>query len=179
MNFREVFYVSNLLSISRVFLLIPLYFALKEQTPAGNYLAIGVILLAAATDFWDGRLARRYHQQSDVGRIIDPLADKICVAASAILLIGLRDLPVWYVVLLLVRDFVILLGGLFLAFKTKVVVESNVAGKLTVGALAVVIMSYILNIHAVEKLFLWMSVGMVAISSLFYVIKMVNLLRGK
>ena len=179
MNLREIFYISNLLSISRVFLLIPTYFLLKQQTPAGNYWAIGVILLAAATDFWDGRLARRFHQESDVGRVIDPLADKICVATTAILLVGLRDLPVWYVVLLIVRDLVILLGGLFLAFKTKIVVESNVVGKLTVGALAVVIITYIVNIDAVEKLFLWLSVGMVAISSLFYLIKMVNLLRRK
>lgn len=179
MSVREIFYVSNLLSISRIFLLIPIYYLLKQQTSAGNYLTIAVMLLAAATDFWDGRLARRYHQQTDLGRVLDPLADKICVAAAAILLIGLRGLPLWYVVLILARDLMILIGGLFLMYKTKQVVESNWAGKITVGGLAVVIMTYTLNIEVVERPFLWISVGMVVISSLFYLIKMVNLLRRK
>ena len=177
MNFREVFYVSNLLSISRIFLLIPLYFLLKQQTPSANYWVIFVMLLGAATDFWDGRLARRLQQQSDLGRIIDPVADKICVAVAVVLLVGLRGLPVWYVVLILARDLLILAGGLFLMQKTKQVVESNRPGKITVGGLAVVIMTYTLDIEVVERPFLWISVGMVAISSLFYLIKMVHLLR--
>ncbi len=179
MNFREVFYISNLLSVSRIFLLIPIYYLLKQQTPAGNYLTITVMLLAAATDFWDGRLARLRNEQSDLGRILDPLADKICVAAAAILLVGLRGLPLWYVALILVRDLMILIGGLFLMYKTKKVVESNWPGKITAGGLAVVIMTYTLNLEVVERPFLWISVGMVVISSLFYLIKMVNLLRQK
>jgi CDP-diacylglycerol--glycerol-3-phosphate 3-phosphatidyltransferase len=176
---RELFYISNLLSVSRIFLLIPIYFCLRQTTPAGNYGAIFFMLLAAATDFWDGRLARRYHQQTDLGRVIDPLADKICVAAAAILLIGLRGLPLWYVALILVRDLTILSGGLFLMYKTKQVVESNWPGKITAGGLAVVIMTYTLDIELLKRPFLWISVGMVVISSLFYLIKMVNLLGEK
>jgi CDP-diacylglycerol--glycerol-3-phosphate 3-phosphatidyltransferase len=177
LNFREIFYASNLLSISRILLLIPIYLCLQQQTSAGNYATIFLILLGAATDFWDGRLARSRHEQSDLGRILDPVADKICVAILAILMYGFRDLPLWYVGLLLLRDLLILVGGLLLMYKTKLVVESNWPGKITVGGLAVVIMTYTLDIEVLERPFLWISVGMVLISSLFYVIKMVNLLR--
>ncbi|MDZ7343676.1 MAG: CDP-alcohol phosphatidyltransferase family protein, partial [candidate division KSB1 bacterium] len=76
--------VSNLLSFSRIILLIPILLFLRENTPAGNYKAVGVMLLAAATDWFDGYFARRFHQKTDVGRVIDPVSDKICVGAVAI-----------------------------------------------------------------------------------------------
>ncbi|NIR51167.1 CDP-alcohol phosphatidyltransferase family protein [candidate division KSB1 bacterium] len=167
-NLGEIHYISNLLSLSRIFLLIPLYLSLKLETTVGNYLAFFVMLLIAATDFWDGYLARKLNQKSDLGRILDPIADKVCVAVAGFLLITLRDLPVWYFLLLIGRDLAILILGLFVVYKTKAVVESNWIGKVAVTGVAVVLIAFTLELEPVKLPFLWISVGLVVASSLSY-----------
>lgn len=176
---REIFYISNLLSISRIVLLIPIYYFLRLQNATGNYLAVFVMILAAATDTFDGRLARRLNQVSDYGRILDPIADKICIGVIAVILVTIRDLPLWYVVLIISRDLAILLLGLLLAFKTKVVVESNIIGKVTVTALAIVVIAFSLGLDPIKWFFLWCSVVLVAASSVSYLMKMIPLLRKR
>ncbi|MFQ5822444.1 MAG: CDP-alcohol phosphatidyltransferase family protein [bacterium] len=176
---RELFYISNLLSISRIIFLIPIYYLLKLQTSMGNYLAVLVMILAATTDIFDGRLARRLNQVTVYGRILDPVVDKICIAVIGMILVATRDLPFWYFILIVVRDIAILLIGLILVFKTKMVVESNIVGKVTVTALAVVVIAFTLELDAVKWFFLWCSVVLIAASSVIYLIKMVTLLREK
>jgi len=176
---QEIFYISNLLSIARIVLLIPIYYLLNLQTPKGNYLAVIVMLIASATDTFDGRLARRLNQVSDFGRLLDPVADKICISVIAVILVTTRDLPLWYLILIVARDLAILLIGLFLAFKTKVVVEANVVGKVTVTALAVVVIAFALELDPLKWFFLWCSVGLIAASSVIYLWQMVNYLRKR
>ena len=179
MKLQQIWYISNLLSLSRVILLIPIYLLLKLQTAAGNYLAVFIMFIAAATDYFDGHLARKYKQRSDLGRVLDPLSDKICILVTGLILIKIRDLPIWYFLLLVSRDLAILIFGLFLTLKMKMVVESNKIGKVTVAGLAVVLISFTLQLDAVKWLFLWISVGLIAISSINYLLDMVDLLRKR
>lgn len=137
------------------------------------------MLLIAATDFFDGRLARQLNLKTDLGRIIDPMADKICVAVLGFLLIKMRQLPAWYLILLVSRDLAILILGLFLVFKTKIVAESNWIGKVTVTAVGVVLISFTLALDVVKQPFLWISVGLVAASSLSYLWKFISFSRQK
>ncbi len=146
--------ISNLLSISRALLLLPILFFLHQNTTAGNALAVAIIFLAGATDWLDGYLARRLHQQSDFGRIVDPLSDKICVAGVAIYLAWYRDFPVWFLILILARDFTILIIGLLMTVRVKVP-ESNWPGKVAVTQLAVVLLAFALNIELVKWPFFW------------------------
>jgi CDP-diacylglycerol--glycerol-3-phosphate 3-phosphatidyltransferase len=177
-KFREVFYISNLLSLARIGLLIPFYFSLTAQTQMGNSLAVVVMLLGALTDYLDGYFARTYQQQTDLGRILDPLADKLCMVIGAWLLITQRSLPVWYFVILAARDLSILLLALFIATKTRVVVESNVLGKFTAGAISLTLFSFTVQLDVVKWIFLWLSLWLVLASSLRYLQKVVNMLRG-
>ena len=171
--YRELFYISNILSLSRIILVIPVYYCLKIESTAGNLWAVFFMLLACLTDSFDGRLARRLHQQSDLGRILDPLADKIAVGILAILLVSLRDLPLWFVILVIARDLLILFAGLFIMYRTKHVVESNQLGKMTVTALAVLIIAYTLQApEALRLFFLWASVGFLLVSAIVYAVTM-------
>jgi CDP-diacylglycerol--glycerol-3-phosphate 3-phosphatidyltransferase len=169
---RELFYVSNLLSISRILLVVPIYFLLRLETTKADYWAVFVMFVAGLTDQFDGRLARRWHQQTDLGRTLDPIADKIAVAVMAILLIQLRDLPLWFVVTIVARDLVILVLGLYIAYRTGIVVESNNLGKVTITAIAVVIVVYTLRVESVREIFLWVTVVLLAASSLGYLTKL-------
>ncbi|MFQ5638351.1 MAG: CDP-alcohol phosphatidyltransferase family protein [bacterium] len=168
MRFAELGYISNLLSLSRVFLVIPLYFCLKLESESANYWAFFVMVLIAATDVFDGRLARKLKQQSDLGRILDPLADKVGVAITCVLLVKLRDLPLWYLIVILSRDIAILILALFWIAKTKVVVESRLIGKATVLAIGIVLIVFTLQLESVKWPFLWLSLMLVVISSIDY-----------
>jgi CDP-diacylglycerol--glycerol-3-phosphate 3-phosphatidyltransferase len=165
--------VSNFLSFSRIILLVPILLFLHENTLAGNFKAVGFMLLAAATDWFDGYFARRFRQKSDLGRIIDPLSDKICVGAVAIYLTVYRDFPLWFLILILARDFSILVLGFFITLR-RGVPESNWYGKVAVTALAIVLITFTLDIRPLKWPFFWIMVGLFFISVVAYVSRFIR-----
>ncbi len=89
-------------------LVVPLIYVLLAE----NYwLALWIIFVASISDGLDGFLARHYHWQSRLGSILDPLADKLLLISSFIMLAWLGHLPYWLMLLALGRDFAIMLGG--------------------------------------------------------------------
>ncbi len=171
MRINELAYISNMLSLTRVILVIPIYYLLNLQTEIGGYLAVAVMFLAALTDAYDGRLARKLKQRTDLGRILDPLADKITIAGIAIILAETRGLPVWFVALIILRDVGIVVLSSFLVLRTKVMVESNVLGKITVTILGLTVVAYTLGLSFRETL-LYFSLVLLAVSSISYSFRM-------
>ena len=76
----------NLLTYSRIIAAPVVVGLLFLAPPVGNLLALGVYTFACVTDFFDGYLARAWHQQSALGRFLDPIADKVLVAAVLLML---------------------------------------------------------------------------------------------
>ena len=128
---RQVFTVPNVLSLLRLFM-VPLVVLLLLGRD--DLAAVIVFVLAAATDFFDGVLARRT-QPTLVGKILDPVADRLMLSSTAIVLAVLGSLPVWAVAILVVRDLFGLVGGL--AFGRNLSV--NRAGKAATALLMVAI----------------------------------------
>ncbi len=93
--------ISRLLGVP--FILAGLYF----NTPAARWLALGIFLIAAGTDWLDGYLARRLNQVTDLGKFLDPLVDKLLVLAPLLVLIELGQVPAWGVFLILLRELAI------------------------------------------------------------------------
>jgi CDP-diacylglycerol--glycerol-3-phosphate 3-phosphatidyltransferase len=126
---REVFYVSNLISLSRFFLLaVTAYFLFNR-----SYLIAGVfIILIWISDLLDGYFARKRNEISELGKIIDPLADKTTIAVLTIILLLQDIIPLWFVLITIARDLVIFSGGVYLKYKSNRVLQSNWTGKLTV-----------------------------------------------
>jgi CDP-diacylglycerol--glycerol-3-phosphate 3-phosphatidyltransferase len=108
------FTVSNFISASRIILVIPMGYCLLSEFPHHRLWTVGVILVAVITDFLDGFLARKLHQVTEIGKIIDPLADKIGIGVYAVLLAMTGDVPLWFVVFVLLRDLLIFSGGLYI-----------------------------------------------------------------
>src|SRR5436305_1072619 len=80
-----------------------------------RYLAIGAFLTAAICDGIDGYIARRYNQRSELGAILDPLADKLLLVSAVILLSrhdkpNLERIPFWLTTIIIGRDFIVLIG---------------------------------------------------------------------
>jgi CDP-diacylglycerol--glycerol-3-phosphate 3-phosphatidyltransferase len=102
--------------------------------PGHDYWATGVFVIAMATDWFDGWYARRTNRSSNLGRLLDPVADKSLVMATLIMLIGV--LPAWMVAAIVVREF--LLSGLRLAaLERGVVIGARDLGKLKTSLQAV------------------------------------------
>ena len=103
----------NLITIIRLALL-PLFFYLLFGT---NHRAIAAWLLATlgATDWIDGFVARRWHQVSNVGKVLDPVADRVLVGTSVIAIIVYGAVPVWFGVATVAREAVVSIAVLVLA----------------------------------------------------------------
>jgi CDP-diacylglycerol--glycerol-3-phosphate 3-phosphatidyltransferase len=148
---RDFLTISNLLSLSRIPLVALFAIVMFANPPSAEVWALGILLLAMLTDKLDGDLARRLGQESVWGRILDPLADKIGVAVVSLVLLVLDLVPMWFVALLVIRDVVILIGGVLLRSRLGVILPSNTAGKWTVGVIAVTLILALLRTpHSVQ-----------------------------
>lgn len=88
-----------------------------------------VAILAALTDTLDGFLARKYHLESDFGRLIDPLADKIFVVGTFVMMAEYKLMPGWIIIVVLTREFMVT-GLRMLATHKGVVIAADKWGKL-------------------------------------------------
>ena len=137
------------------------------------------MVLAALTDKYDGVLARKYNQTTEWGKILDPIADKIAVGAVAIVLLVLGNIPVWFVVVLLIRDALIFSGGMYVKTKKGIVLQSNEAGKWTVGIVSLALFLMVLNAQSIlVDVFLSASVVLLIVSSTMYVKRFIEVMKG-
>lgn len=177
---REILALPNLLSLSRVLLVLLFVLVMLVPDRPDRWWGLGILLLAALTDRLDGMLARSMHQETEWGRILDPLADKVGVAAVAVVLLYLKWLPFWFVALLLGRDLLILTGGLIVRRKTGEVLPSNVTGKWAVGVFAATLIFVVVEAPPwLVSIGIWTSVTMVAVSTIGYVRRFAEVMRGK
>lgn len=97
----------NKLTILRM-ILVPVFIvfmALPTEWVWPVYTAFGIFVLASLTDQLDGFIARKYNLITKFGKIMDPLADKLLVAAGFVMLVGLNVIPAWIVAVIIARDF--------------------------------------------------------------------------
>jgi len=121
--------VPNLLTLSRI-LLTPLlmWFLIRRRMNE----ALVVFFIAGLTDILDGFIARLYHQKSKFGAILDPLADKLLLVSSFLMLGHLGLIPWWLVIIAVARDIVIVLGtSVLFLLRFHIEVRPTVLGKLT------------------------------------------------
>lgn len=144
MKNKEIFYISNLLSLSRFVLLIFAAFFLVSDNENYYLFASLFIVLLWVSDIMDGYFARRRKEISELGKIIDPLADKISVVTITFLLLWKGILPLWFFIIIVLRDLIILAGGLYIKNKYAVVLQSNWTGKLTVFVIGFTLLNLIL-----------------------------------
>ena len=97
----------NRLTVGRLVLTVIFVGALSVNFPYHNSLALILFLLAAATDYFDGEIARRYSLITDFGKLMDPLVDKIMTSAAFVCLVPLRAIPAWVAIIVISREFLI------------------------------------------------------------------------
>ena len=119
----------NLLSTLRL-VLVPVFCGVFfSGMPHAHRMAGIIFLVASLTDMLDGYLARKLNQITKLGRVLDPLADKLMTAAALVSLLICRMVPLWIVVIFVTKELLMGAGGLVLYGKISDVPASNMLGK--------------------------------------------------
>jgi len=163
MNLPTWITVSRLLGVP--FLLVLLH----EPTATMRWIAAGLFLVAAGTDWLDGYLARKLNQVTDLGKFLDPLVDKLLVLAPLLMLIELGQVPAWGVFLVLARELAI--AG-WRVSQPKVS-GANIWGKLKtvtqIGAIALLIAPPT-AFGVVALVAFWVAIALTLVSGLIYLL---------
>ena len=136
----------NYLTLLRI-LIVPLLVVVLLTDVVDSYLgfsgyafAIGIFLIASFTDILDGHIARRRNQVSNLGKLLDPIADKLLVSAALIVLVEKHLAPAWAVVIILGREFIIT-GLRSVAATEGIVIQARNLGKIKMWAQCVAIVA--------------------------------------
>lgn len=177
---ERILTLSNFLSVLRILLVLPFihFFSSGEKLTA-----FILVLIAIATDWFDGRVARWTNTVSDMGKILDPLADKLSAALLGLYFAYLGELPVWFVVFLLLRDAMIFGGGIYAKQRKHILTTALPAGKWAVGFLALlyamIVFPYPADFSVAKTICLWIATVLLFASFVQYAIRFRDILQGK
>jgi CDP-diacylglycerol--glycerol-3-phosphate 3-phosphatidyltransferase len=120
--------VPNLLTLLRILLVPVLVVALGTEATGGSEIAAAVFVLAAVTDGLDGYIARSRQSITTFGKVMDPVADKLLIAAALLTLVSLDRVAAWVAMIIIAREFAV--SGLRIAAGQQgVVIPASALGK--------------------------------------------------
>ncbi len=175
----EAFSIPNILSYFRL-LLIPLFIVLYVQEDFTEAL----ITLAASglSDILDGRIARKYDMVTDLGKVLDPVADKLTQCAMMIC-VAMRYPAMWWLLgLHVVKETVMLIMGWYVLKRTDTVNSAIWAGKLCTGVIYAVMMLHVILPHLPQPVSVGCTIvcaGLIVLSLIVYTARYVKILGGK
>ncbi|MGF1569049.1 MAG: CDP-diacylglycerol--glycerol-3-phosphate 3-phosphatidyltransferase [Nodosilinea sp.] len=145
---------------------------LHTPTTTQRWLAAGIFLVAAGTDWLDGYLARRLNQVTELGKFLDPLVDKLLVLAPLLMLIELGQVPAWGVFLIVAREITIAGWRVNPAMQGGAVPGANLWGKaktvVQIAAIALLIAPLPSLWDVPAQVFFWLAVALTLWSGLLY-----------
>lgn len=160
----------NLLTLFR-FALIPIYIVVFfSDIPGHMQWAFGVLLLAGLTDVLDGYLARRNHQVTKVGVMLDPLADKMMMIAVFLSLLIAQRISLGAALAIFIRDIGMIVGAAIFHIRGKLTVPANKLGKLTTFLFYVALFLIMFELSIAET-FLWGVIILSFITLIVYIVQ--------
>lgn len=175
----EAFSIPNILSYFRL-LLIPLFIVLYVREDFTEAL----ITLAASglSDILDGRIARKYDMVTDLGKVLDPVADKLTQCAM-MLCVAMRYPAMWWLLgLHVVKELIMLVMGWYVLKRTDTVNSAIWAGKLCTGVIYAVMMLHVILPHLPQPVSVGCTIvcaGLIVLSLIVYTARYVKILGGK
>lgn len=174
--------ISNVLSIIRLLLTIPVVYLILRRNP-GDPVEPALLLLvviAIATDWFDGKLARWSKTVSDWGKVLDPLADKIAAGCTVLALAATKAIPWWFVLMMIARDVLTGIGWSMLSRRTGSIFMSRMSGKTATGAVGVTVLAAIMVADPeIMNACLWITTTLLLYSFVDYLVHFVSVLGTK
>ncbi len=169
-------FIPNFLSLLRILLLIPLVIFIKNE----NIIQITLFcLLILASDYLDGFLARKWQATSITGRVLDPVADKICISTVGVAIVLFRGFPLLLLLAFILRDLIILIASIFFIRKLNEVPASNFTGKIAVGVMSVCMLVFLFDIEPFKLPMIIAAVIMIPVSLWSYGLRLYRLLAAR
>lgn len=176
-NPTTIWNIPNLLSFFRIAAIPFVVIFLLFPAPLPSFLAALFFSIASLTDFLDGYIARHQKSETSVGKLLDPLADKLLINSVLIMLISLGRVPAWMVVLLVGREIAVT-GLRGIASAQGVVIAASNWGKAKTIFETIAIIGLMLhykylgmNFHLIGMLLLWVALGISLWSGIDYFYK--------
>lgn len=190
--------LANKITIARIFL-IPIFMLFYSKYPEwladesrffsyinqnGIYIAIVVFLVASGTDKLDGYIARKYNQITNLGKLLDPLADKLLISVALIMMVQSNVIPTWIAIIIIGREFVIT-GLRMIASGQGIALSADKFGKVKMVMQVVAIVAILLNNYPFELLtsievdyiLMLIAVGLTLYSGFNYILKNYKVLK--
>ncbi|WP_112180908.1 MULTISPECIES: CDP-diacylglycerol--glycerol-3-phosphate 3-phosphatidyltransferase [Paraliobacillus] len=188
--------IPNRITLSRIFL-IPVFIILltvpfewgswtigNQILPVVDFVAAMLFILASATDWVDGYYARKHNLITNLGKFLDPMADKLLVTAAFILLIEMEMVPAWIVIIIISREFAVT-GLRLVAAGEGLVLAAGQMGKLkTVFQLAAISVLLLHNFpfsyigFPFGSILLYVALALTVVSGVDYFIKNWHVMKG-
>ena len=139
--------LANKITMLRIFIVpIFLVFIAVKKIPFGIEIATALFIIAALTDKLDGYIARSRNQITNFGKLMDPLADKLLVAAALISLVEYQVIPTWVAMIIITREYAVT-GLRSIAASDGTVIAASWLGKLKTVTQIIAIVSALININ--------------------------------
>lgn len=171
---------SNFISLTRVLVVIPVIYIHIHNDYEINAVIILLIAYGVLSDYLDGLVARWWNEISELGKVLDPIADKLMAFFLFLYTVMLGWIPVWYFAMGVARDLLIMTGSGYIKKKRGKVAMSIMSGKVSVNVMAIYWIS-VFFFRDAETIHFWLMIASVAImiySFIDYVIRYRKILEG-
>ena len=177
----------NKLTVLRV-IMVPffVFFMLTDVGGAANkWIALALFVIASLTDMLDGKIARKYNLVTNFGKFMDPLADKLLVCSAMICLVDLKLIPVWVVLIIIAREFIIS-GFRLVASDNGIVIAASYWGKFktTFQMLMVIVIIFNINLqlgwlNILGTILIYVALVLTVVSLIDYIAKNKDVLKDQ
>lgn len=169
--------IPNQLSLLRIALVPVFMIFLGMEGDTNRLIALAIFIVASLTDALDGHIARKYNLITKMGKLLDPLADKVLVTAALVGLVALGKIPAWIVVLILAREFIVSIFRA-LAASDGIVIAASIWGKFKTISQMIAIVLLLLNNYPfslmnlpMDQIVLYIATALTLISGIDYIYK--------
>ena len=171
-NFKRYITIPNAISLARAFMVIPIVINLNRWDMATSRIPTAAtiwIALAIMSDFFDGWFARSYKEVTRIGKMLDPIADKVVIFGSFLFAAPINTtVPLWFIIFIIGRDATVSLIGLWVTKDSKRELQANKTGKWSLAFTASTIILFIFQVYPWAYYVLGATVLLNTISWSFY-----------
>ena len=177
---HKIFTISNLISLSRIVIAAPIIYLHYQAGMHATWAVNILIIYGVLSDYLDGIVARMTDEISELGKTLDPLADKISALSLFSYLVFIGWIPVWFFIFLIARDVIIASGAMFVRHKRGKVPMSAWPGKITINLVVLYWLSvfYMPSHQQLHIILMWIAAAFMIYSLGDYVRRFTLILKG-
>ena len=176
----KLFTISNFISFSRIFIVMPVVYRHYINGYSVDAIIMLLIGYGIISDYLDGFVARKTNTISEIGKMIDPISDKIAAGLLFVYTVVIGWVPFWFLWLFIARDILILIGSSFIKLRYGKVAMSTISGKISVNVISLYWISifFFRSASLAHTILLWASVAIMLFSFIMYLLRYRNIMNG-